>query len=81
MASMATTAPNETPLMMKQGASPTVVISTPARAGPTMRARLTRIEYSVKAFRTFSAPTSSMWKVWRVGLSNTLTRPRQAART
>jgi len=40
--------------MMKQGARPKAAITAAAMAGPMMRARLTRVEYSVTALRRCS---------------------------
>ena len=56
--------------------TPTKAMTAPALAGPTIRALWTMTEFSETALTTRSAPTSSMTKLWRVGLSIALTAPR-----
>ena len=51
-------------------------MTAPALAGPMIRALWTMTEFSETALTTRSAPTSSMTKLWRVGLSTALTAPR-----
>ena len=64
----------------KQGATPRVAIRAPAAAGPTIRAPWTRTLLSPTALTTRSAPTISITKLWRVGLSTALTAPRMKTR-
>ena len=63
-------------LSKKHSSTPTVAISTPAMAGPTMRAQCTITLFRLTAFTTRSGPTISITKLWRVGLSTALTTPR-----
>ena len=63
-------------LMRKQGATPQVAITTPAIAGPAMRAVCTSTLLRPTALTTRSEPTISITKLWRVGLSRALTVPR-----
>ena len=60
-------------------AAPATVISTPATAGPTVRASWKLPEFSETALRTSRCGTISLTNVCRVGLSTTVTRPRQNA--
>ena len=60
--------------MMKAGV-PRTPITTPATAGPAIRARLKTALFSAMAFAIPSRPTISTAKVCRVGLSTTVTRP------
>ena len=62
--------------MAKQVLTPAKAMTAPALAGPTIRALWTMTEFSETALTTRSAPTSSMTKLWRVGLSTALTAPR-----
>ena len=71
--SMAT---KESALRAKQVLTPAKAMTAPALAGPTIRALWTMTEFSETALTTRSAPTSSMTKLWRVGLSTALTVPR-----
>src|SRR4051794_29014620 len=66
--------------MAKHAAIPTVPRSTPAIAGPTIRAALKMEELRAMAFVKSSGPTNSTAKAWRVGMSNALTTPRMSAR-
>ncbi len=65
----------------KHDATPTAPITTPASAGPAIRARLTRLELSATAFGSSSRPT--IWKVsdCLAGASSTRTDPMPAAIT
>jgi hypothetical protein len=68
-------------LIAKQGTTPKPAISSPAIAGPTIRAAWTMTLLRLTAFTTRSAPTISITKLCRVGLSTALTRPiRKTAR-
>ena len=67
-------------LSRKQVAIPTVAISTPATAGPKMRAAWIRALFRPTAFTTRSDPTISVTKLWRVGLSTAFTAPRANTR-
>ncbi len=60
----------------KHGSTPIVAISTPARAGPTIRAECTITLLRLTALTTRSVPTISITKLCRVGLSTALTVPR-----
>ena len=53
--------------------TPAKAMTAPAVAGPMIRALWTMTEFSETALTTRSAPTSSMTKLWRVGLSTALT--------
>ena len=48
---------------------PTTAISTPATAGPIMRAALKEVELSATALDRCASPTSSATKLWRAGAS------------
>jgi hypothetical protein len=63
-------------LTAKHGAMPATAIRPPATIGPTIRALWTMTLFSDTALTTRSEPTSSMTKLWRVGLSTALTVPR-----
>ncbi len=63
-------------LIKKQGATPTVRISAPPAAGPKIRAAWIKTLLRPTALTTRSAPTISITKLWRVGLSTELTAPR-----
>ncbi len=54
---------------------PTEASSTPAMAGPTMRAMLNDVEFSATALDRSRSPTSSETKVWLAGPSNAVTQP------
>ena len=69
-------ATKESALSAKQVPTPAMAITAPAVAGPMIRALWTMTEFSETALTTRSAPTSSMTKLWRVGLSTALTAPR-----
>ena len=58
------------------GRHPSVATSTPAMAGPTMRAPLSIDEFSAMALMRSSLPTISITKVCRVGRSIEFTTPR-----
>ena len=70
----------ESALARKHVATPSVAITTAARAGPTMRAVWTRTEFSETALSTWSRSTISLTKLWRVGLSTAVTIPRAKIR-
>ncbi len=53
--------------------------STPAIAGPTMRATLNEVEFSPTALDRSRSPTSSETKVWLAGASNAVTQPSSSA--
>ncbi len=61
----------------KHGSTPTVAIRMPATAGPAMRAMCTSALLRLTAFTTRSAPTISITKLWRVGLSTARNEPRR----
>jgi len=69
------TAANETALTRKAHDRPAVAMSTPARAGPTMRDAFTMMLFRATAFATSSGPAISMTKLWRDGLSMTVMKP------
>ena len=69
-------AANESALKAKQVPTPESAMTAPAVAGPMMRALCTTTEFSETALTTRSGPTSSLTKLWRVGLSMALTEPR-----
>ena len=69
-------APKLSALTRKHGATPSVRIRTPATAGPKIRAAWIRTLLRPTALTTRSAPTISIAKLWRVGLSIALTAPR-----
>ena len=69
-------ATKESALIAKHAPTPAKAITAPAVAGPMIRALCTMTEFSETALTTRSAPTSSMTKLWRVGLSTALTVPR-----
>ena len=76
-------ATKDSALRAKQVLTPAKAMTAPALAGPTIRALWTTTEFSETALTTRSAPTSSMTKLWRVGLSTALTvaaRRRRAPR-
>ena len=64
---------------MKHQPSPTEATSTPATAGPSMRAALTIDEFSAMALGKSSRVTISMTNDCRVGMSKAFTTPRPAA--
>ncbi|ALE83383.1 hypothetical protein XF36_09690 [Pseudonocardia sp. HH130629-09] len=65
----------------KQIPVPPATMTSPATAGPTARAALTRTELRVTALRRSSGPTSSCTKVCRAGFSTALFSPSTAAST
>ena len=69
-------APKEIALIRKAVETPSVAITTPASAGPTMRADCTIALFSPIAFTIRERPTSSTTKLCRVGLSTAFTAPR-----
>ena len=75
-ASAVSIAANDSALSAKQVPTPASAMTAPAVAGPMIRALWTMTEFSETALTTRSAPTSSMTKLWRVGLSTALTAPR-----
>ena len=70
-----TTAKNDTALTKNTHDVPTVAISTPAIAGPVMRAEFATALFSATAFASRSRPTISSTNEWRAGSSTTVTRP------
>ena len=70
----------EAALPRKTHAVPTPSMSSPAAAGPTMRAALNVALFSPTAFGSSSVPTSSDTKAWRVGLSNAVATPSRKAK-
>ena len=62
-------------LSAKQGTTPKPAISSPATAGPTIRAICTITLLRLTALTTRSGPTISITKLCRVGLSTALTLP------
>ena len=79
-ARLASTATYESALSQKQPPSPTVASSTPATAGPTMRAVLNAAELSAMALPRSSFPTISTTNDCRAGRSNALMMPNTNAR-
>jgi hypothetical protein len=63
-------------LSAKQGATPAVAITTPASAGPSVRAPLMSALPRLTAFTSRSGPTSSTRNACRAGLSTAFTAPR-----
>jgi len=66
---------NPRPLTKNVHPMPTRPITSPATAGPTMRARLKPAELSATALDTSARPTSSITNDWRAGWSTTLAKP------
>ena len=60
---------------------PTAAISTPASAGPIMRAALNEVELRPTAFDKSSSPTNSETKVWFAGESKAVVQPSRNANT
>ena len=60
----------------KHGATPAVAITTPASAGPIVRAPLISAAPRLTAFTSRSGPTSSTRNACRAGWSTALTAPR-----
>jgi hypothetical protein len=56
-------------------------MSTPATAGPIMRAALNEVEFNATAFDRSVSPTNSATNVWRAGASNAVTQPKRNANT
>ena len=75
------TATYEAALIKKQAPRPTTVMTTPPMAGPTTLEAFMTTVLRLTALGRSSRPTISMMKVWRAGLSKTLTMPRSAAST
>ena len=69
-------AAKEIELTRKHGPTPNSAMTPPASAGPRMRAVWMITELSATALTTRSAPTISIAKLWRAGLSIALTVPR-----
>ena len=69
-------APKDRAFSRKHGPTPSSAITTPAAAGPTIRALCTITLLSATALTVRSGPTSSVTKLWRAGLSSALTAPR-----
>ena len=69
--------PTKPTLLMKNtGPTPTRPMSTPATAGPTIRAALNAAEFSATAFATSPLPTMSMTNDCRAGWSTAFAKPR-----
>jgi hypothetical protein len=79
--SEATTAAKLAALIRKHTPLPTLAMSTPATAGPMVRATLTRTELRLTALRRCSGPTSSSMNDCRAGFSKALLRPSSTARS
>ena len=60
----------DSPFTRKQTPSPNCATSTPASAGPRMRAPFTSVELRATALVMSSRPTISIRKLWRAGISN-----------
>ena len=73
------TAMYEAALTKKQTPSPNTVITTPPMAGPTTREAFITTVFRLTALGRSSRPTISITKVWRAGLSKTLTTPSRPA--
>ena len=56
-------APKDSALIRKQGATPRVAITTPAAAGPRIRAEWIRTLFRLTAFTTRADPTISIAKL------------------
>jgi hypothetical protein len=69
------TATNEIALKKKQGVTPTVAMSRPPTAGPTIREVFIAIELSAIALAMRSRPTMLLIRLCRAGPSNTFTMP------
>ncbi|CAM5638708.1 hypothetical protein SCYAM73S_01914 [Streptomyces cyaneofuscatus] len=69
----------ERPLSRNAQPLPTVVIRTPATAGPMSRADWKFAEFRLTALRSCAGPTISETNDWRAGLSTTVTMPRRKA--
>ncbi len=67
------------PFSAKHHVIPTDPRRTPATAGPKTRVALNTDEFSAIAFIKSSFPTISTRNDWRVGMSNALTIPKNAA--
>jgi hypothetical protein len=67
-----------TPFAKKHHPSPIAPTSTPATAGPMIRAPLKIDEFSAMAFGRSSRPTISTTNDWRAGMSNAFTTPSAA---
>ena len=68
-------APKESALRRKQGPTPKVAITSPALAGPRIRAEWIRTLFRLTALTTRYEPTISIAKLWRAGLSTELIDP------
>ena len=75
------TAMKLTPLRRKHQPSPTAATSTPATAGPMIRAPFIIEELSAIAFMRSSRPTISTTNAWRIGTSKALMAPSNVAKT
>ena len=67
--------------IMNAHPKPTVITRTPARAGPTTREPVITALFKLTALVTSSGGTISTTNERRVGLSNAVSTPWQAART
>ncbi len=79
--SEANTATKDTELTRNTGPVPINVMSTPATAGPTMRAALNIMEFNAIALANRSGPTISIVNDWRTGVSRAVTQPSANAST
>jgi hypothetical protein len=69
------------PFIKKAQPVPALAITSPAAAGPTIRAALKEVELSEIALGRSSSLTSSATKVWRTGASSAATEPNTNANT
>src|SRR5438093_12404091 len=69
------------PLNTNAGATPTLAMTRPAAAGPTIRAPLNAAALSATALTTSSRPTVSFTNDCRTTLKSVLARPAHSART
>jgi hypothetical protein len=71
---------NVTPLTRNTQPVPTATMTTPATAGPIMRAPLKDAAFNATAFDAFSRDTTSETKACRAGLSKAAMTPRAKAK-
>jgi len=72
---------NDAALTRKTQPVPIFAMSTPAIAGPIMRAELNEVEFSATAFPRSFSPTRSPTNACRTGASKAVTQPRRNANT
>ncbi len=80
-ASETITAANEPAFARNAQPVPTLAITSPATAGPTMRAALNDVEFNATAFDSSASETRSETNVCRAGASNAVTHPSRSANT